>query len=55
MFKVFLSEDDSITIPPEILKELGIEFGDDVEFFVQDESIVLKKLEIKKGATLNEE
>ena len=45
MCKIVLGEDSSITIPNEILEELGIEVGDNVKLYVEDGCIVLERLE----------
>ncbi len=45
MCKVVLGEDSSITIPNEILEELGIEVGDNVKLYVEDGCIILERLE----------
>jgi len=38
-----------VVIPKEIRKRIGIEEGDPLEFFVNDEEIILRKYEISVG------
>lgn len=39
-----LSSDNKITLPPEIIKELNIKSGDNIEFFIDNNCIILKKI-----------